>query len=211
MKFAKFLFGIAFVTAISLGAQIQIPTNFSGGVALFTGSSPGSAYAHCSGSVIKTGYVLTAGHCALVGQKVYVQINKQLRPAELVKNGMKDPVGPKHFVESSDWAVLKVDTTGMEPLLVQEREPIVERVGMMISSRRAFQHAVPFFFTGVVEEGLDTWVLVGTVIPGDSGSPVLDEDQFIVGVMVGRDVQDGRDVGLMCPATAFAEFVKGLP
>lgn len=135
----------------------------------------------CSGSVIKDGYILTAAHCAK-SRHEYVEIAGTVERFRLVYKGRP--------ASGTDFAIYKGDTHGIEPLQLCRHLPEMP-FGVLYISRRIKEVLIPAFAVKTISkfqlapEIEKSLVLLGDVLPGDSGAPIVGPDGQVVGIVWG--------------------------
>lgn len=127
-----------------------------------------SASGVCTGFIVKTGFVLTAGHCYR-GETLYVDG----KVVKVVKSG--DP-----FKGETDLALLTVDTA--EFPLIQLGEPTIGESVVMVANQNIFRNIV--FFGSVMHVTESHLMSNIVIIPGASGAAVLSADGKLLGVCV---------------------------
>lgn len=156
---------------------------------------------HCVGIVVSPRTVLTASHCIEQVREIWaVEVhNKKKRiPLTVVKFG--------NYMEGQDWAFLEGAVTPMTteyPVLSPRNPTMLERV-VAITYDGGTEHQIVWggYYLGRGELG---HVISAYVIPGESGSPLLDQSGAVIGVIT-KTVEE-LHIGV---ATAVDTIVAGL-
>jgi S1-C subfamily serine protease len=146
----------------------------------------------CSGVVLSSDHILTAGHCVPASKALSVTVNG--KHAEVAR--------VNHIL---DLAVLKVKLRGWQPMPLAEKNPTVgsevAAAGFLLGSKDLH---VQF---GRVSAFEDHKIVVNVqVLPGDSGGPLVDTQGRLVGMTQGYYV--GSSVTIGAHVEAIRDFVE---
>lgn len=167
----------------------------------------------CSGSVIRKNVVLTAAHCVDdLGPKennsVTVQFTNGQKPAKFIVAY----VGTR--LTGNDIALLKGDTGKIEPWTVANEAPEIPDNFFYVSSRDGQQALPALVIKAAFEQGGLVLEMFSNTWPGDSGSPLLDSQMRVIGVVFASSLfysQAGYSTGFDVINDALAEMDKPRP
>lgn len=138
----------------------------------------------CSGFVLDSSHIGTARHCVNLFHQndLYVTVE--------FMNGARLPfrisaVG--NDLEGHDVAILYGNTIGTEPLVISKHLPEMNSACFHagFGGGNPNQMGIPCIFNKMVKEGNGVYIeLMSNAVPGDSGSPVINLEHEIAGVVV---------------------------
>ena len=158
---------------------------------------------HCTGVIVARGVVATAGHCLRGGKAFGVKILG--KPIKVFERG------PWKFGDYTheDWGFLLGPTGKIKPWPLKAGPPTTPYPTTFVTAdppKGAQQRAIPMVIhTYAFEKSFLTILGKGVVIGGDSGSPILDHEFNVIGIIVATD----QHYNLW--ATPSQYFLKHLP
>ena len=136
---------------------------------------------HCTGFVIKPGWVVTAAHCIHAEGHTVTFYNQVQRPFKVrLSHGLFC------FARYCDVALLQGDTSGaevMEAAPTFELEPEVTNGCHVIGYPHAMQTQQHMPGILIKLDKSKDWHIAGHIYPGDSGSPLLNAEGKVIGVV----------------------------
>lgn len=174
------IFFVAFVLCFILAAKgfsgtrnsVQLPVlPWSPVVLIRNGTSA------CSGSVVEVGLILTAGHCT-------DRLNQSVVVSYMDGSSVAGTVVARHYEQCGiDWSLIKANTEGRHPLtlapLTAEIGETYYRIGHPHGDVTETYEAVRPTLVGQRTLSTATYL-----IGGESGSPLVDAKERIVGVAI---------------------------
>jgi hypothetical protein len=143
----------------------------------------------CTGVVVKKNVVATAGHCLTRHRKVGVKILN--RPMKVFTR-WKYRFSP---YTHEDWGFLIGDTGNIKPWKLKAGPPKTPYPTTFISAdppEGKQQRAIPIVIDKYFyHKGILNLIGQGVVIGGDSGSPILDHEKNVIGLIVATNSNYG--------------------
>ena len=138
----------------------------------------------CTGFSISDHIIATCAHCIREGQAPYLDSGE---PLTVLYVGTEST--------SADFALLWVEKPRAEWFRLRDHEPN-ESDPLIQVSKNPESFVISLAFLGAVKDG--AYLVKGRVRPGDSGSPVLDQDNYVIGITFAYNPMAG-DLGYLAP------------
>lgn len=149
---------------------------------------------HCSGFVASPHVIITAAHC-VEGGKPFLESGE---PLNVLYQGVEGTY--------QDFAILWVAKERKEWLKLRASEPEMLDPLMQVS-RNPETFAMGLSFAGTYVDG--SFLVRGRVRPGDSGSAVMDADNYVIGITYAYIASSG-EIGILAPIKGVIEKLQEL-
>lgn len=161
-------------------------------------------YGICSGSIVEDGLVLTAAHCITDKDMDVMFFDGVVSRFKLVYKGVGNG-GP------TDFAFLSGNTRGIEPLQISKDLPDLP-VATAYIAYNPIEGIIGTLLVNIfevkIEDGKFILHFTGAPIGGDSGSPILNKQGQVIGVVVASYVWS--DVGIAASSFFFTPIQSQL-